>query len=68
MFVIAAPVVVRTPRLSVTAGVGAGIGVARVFEVDTTGGCSGAVICLTFAFAKIDETWTTLRYRRVVAP
>ena len=47
----AAPVVVLTPRRSVRAGVGAGVGVGRVADVFTTGGCSGAEICFTFAFA-----------------
>jgi len=51
VFVIAAPVVVRTPRRSVRAGVGAGVGAARVADVFTTGGWRGAAICFTFAFA-----------------
>jgi len=53
VFVTAAPVVVRTPRRSVRAGVGAGVGVgvARVADVFTIGGWRGAAICFTFAFA-----------------
>jgi len=51
VFVTAAPVVVRTPRRSVRAGVGVGAGTARVVEGDATGGCRGAAICFTVAFA-----------------
>ena len=51
VLVSAAPVVVRTPRRSVRAGVAAGVGVARVADVFTTGGWRGAATSLTFALA-----------------